>query len=342
MNPWFLLCLALAALCSAAILTSWVRQYALRTRMMDIPNDRSSHSVATPRGGGLSLVLVFSVAVVGLALAEQLSLPLAMALGPGGVLVAAIGYLDDHRDVPARWRLLVHGLAAAWALWWLGGLPSLPLFGVAVEPSWLGLPLGLLFIVWLLNLYNFMDGIDGLAGAEAVSVALAAALLLWLGGAPAKAGLMVLLAAAALGFLLWNWPPARIFMGDVGSAYLGYVFAVFALGLAPGLLNLWAWLILLGVFIVDASLTLMRRMLRGDRVHHPHRSHAYQYATRRWNSHAAVTITVVAINLLWLLPLAWAAMHWPHWGATLTALAWLPLVVAAVWLGAGRPEDSGS
>lgn len=337
MTPWFLLCLALAALCSAAILTSWVRQYALRTRMMDIPNNRSSHSVATPRGGGLSLVLVFSVAVVGLALTEQLPLPLAMALGPGGVLVAAIGYLDDHRDVPARWRLLVHGLAAAWALWWLGGLPSLSLFGVAVEPGWLGLPLGLLFIAWLLNLYNFMDGIDGLAGAEAVSVALAAALLLWLGGAPAKAGIMVLLAAAALGFLLWNWPPARIFMGDVGSAYLGYVFAVLALGLAPELLNLWAWLILLGVFIVDASLTLVRRMLRGDRVHQPHRSHAYQYAARRWNSHAAVTTTVVAINLLWLLPLAWAAMHWPHWGAALTVLAWLPLVVAAVWLGAGKP-----
>lgn len=248
-------------------------------------------------------------------------------------------YLDDRHDIPARWRFLIHLLAAVLGLWWIGGFPALSLFGLQLQMGLLGIPIGVLFVVWLLNLYNFMDGIDGIAGTEAVTVAVSGALLHWMHGEPEVAMLLLSLAAASMGFLLWNWPPAKIFMGDVGSGFLGFVFAVLALGLSSGALNLWVWLILLGVFVVDATYTLLRRLVRGERVYQAHRSHAYQRGARRWGSHKNVTLAVGAINVFWLLPLAWVAAVYPDWGVVALAVAWLPLLGVAVALGAGTSND---
>lgn len=182
-----------------------------------------------------------------------------------------------------------------------------------------------------------MDGIDGIAGVEAVTVAAGAALLLWVRGDAAMAGVLVLLAAAVLGFLAWNWPPARIFMGDVGSAYLGFVLGVMALATsAEGPLNLWVWLILLAVFITDATVTLLRRLLRGERWYEAHRTHAYQHAARRFGSHRKVTLAVGALNVLWLLPLAGVACALPGYGWWLAVVAYLPLLLLAVKFGAGQ------
>src|SRR5690606_20964523 len=248
-------------------------------------------------------------------------------------------YLDDRHDIPARWRFLIHLLAAVLGLWWIGGFPALSLFGLQLQMGLLGIPIGVLFVVWLLNLYNFMDGIDGIAGTEAVTVAVSGALLHWMHGEPEVAMLLLSLAAASMGFLLWNWPPAKIFMVDVGSGFLGFVFAVLALGLSSGALNLWVWLILLGVFVVDATYTLLRRLVRGERVYQAHRSHAYQRGARRWGSHKNVTLAVGAINVFWLLPLAWVAAVYPDWGVVALAVAWLPLLGVAVALGAGTSND---
>jgi Fuc2NAc and GlcNAc transferase len=195
-------------------------------------------------------------------------------------------------------------------------------------------------IVWVLNLYNFMDGIDGLAASEAVFVSWGGAFLLVFGGAPAGVAAAALaFGAACVGFLLWNWPPAKIFMGDVGSGYIGYTIAVLALGAfrenAP---SLSVWLILSGVFIVDASVTLLRRLARRERVFAAHRSHAYQWLSRRLGSHKTVTVAVLAMNFLWLLPLALFATVYPRralWGAV-GALG--SLVIVALVAGAGRPE----
>jgi Fuc2NAc and GlcNAc transferase len=204
--------------------------------------------------------------------------------------------------------------------------------------GWFWFPLGGLYLVWLLNLYNFMDGIDGIAAVEAVSVCLAGALFYVLLGEWGLALLPLVLALACGGFLFWNFPPARIFMGDAGSGYLGMLLGLLSLQAAlfdPRLL--WAWLIMLGVFVVDASLTLLRRLLRGERVHQAHRSHAYQFASRQFGAHLPVTVAVAFINLCWLLPLSlWVVLGGD--GLSITLLAYTPLIGLAVKFRAGLAE----
>jgi Fuc2NAc and GlcNAc transferase len=149
-----------------------------------------------------------------------------------------------------------------------------------------------------------------------------------------------LCSAAAAGFLLWNWPPAKIFMGDVGSGYLGYVLAILALAATiRDPVAVWVWLILGGAFFVDATVTLARRTIRGDRLYEAHRSHAYQWLARRWGSHLPVTVTLLALNLLWLFPAAWLAERYPALALWILIAAYLPLIVLALVAGAGRPEQ---
>ncbi|KAB7628253.1 glycosyltransferase family 4 protein [Alkalilimnicola sp. S0819] len=324
----------------SAVLTACLRSYARRARLIDVPNSRSSHVVPTPRGGGLAIVISLLLAWAVLAGLGRLPWAVLLGAGLGGGWIALIGFIDDHRDVSARWRLLGQALATVWVLYWLP-VAAVPLGDWWLEASWLVLLAGI-GIVWLLNLFNFMDGIDGLAGLEAAMVAAGAVLLQWsLGEAQGMAWASAMLVAAAAGFLLWNWPPARIFMGDVGSATLGYLFGVMAVsGVFAPALSVWSWLILLGVFIVDATYTLIHRLLRGERVYQAHRSHAYQRAARWLGSHRRVTVTVGLINALWLLPLAAMSVLWPGQAYALTAMAYLPLVGLCLWLGAGKPERS--
>ncbi|RJG09217.1 glycosyltransferase family 4 protein [Pseudomonas cavernicola] len=321
------------------LLTGALRRYALARNLIDIPNARSSHSVPTPRGGGVAIVLSFLVALPLLASVGVLAWPVMWALLGAGAWIAVVGLLDDHGHVAVRWRLLAHFIGAGWALGWLGGLPPLVIFGFDLELGWLGYALAAFYLVWLLNLYNFMDGIDGIASAEAICVCLGGALLYLLLGEGATALVPLSLAVAVAGFLFWNFPPARIFMGDAGSGFLGIALGVLSLQaawVAPQLL--WSWLILLGVFIVDATWTLLRRLLRGDRVYEAHRSHAYQYASRQFGKHLPVTLAVAALNLFWLLPIAlWVGLGGVD-GALGLLVAYLPLVWVAVRFKAGERE----
>ncbi len=321
------------------LLTGRVMTYG-RRRLMDLPNDRSSHEQPTPRGGGLAIVIAFSLSLLILFAAGLLPWPLLMVLS-ALLPLAVVGFIDDHGHVSARWRFLLQAMAAGWALYWLGGIETLRVNDVSLALGPVAGLLAGLFMVWMLNLFNFMDGIDGIAASETLSVGLMAALLLTLGtgiGLTATGWVALALAAASGGFLVWNWPPARIFMGDVGSGVLGFVLAVLALWSAiHEELSLVVWLILAGVFLVDATLTLLIRMLRGERWYEAHRSHAFQHAARRWGSHRAITLSVLAINVGWLLPLAWLAAKHPAWELALLALALLPLTLLAYRLGAGRP-----
>jgi Fuc2NAc and GlcNAc transferase len=234
----------------------------------------------------------------------------------------------------------VHFIAAFWALAWLGGLPPLRVGTQVIVLGWPSYLLGAFGIVWALNLFNFMDGIDGIAASEAIFIALAAALL----NAPlgANAGVAFaawLFAAACGGFLLWNWPPASIFLGDVGSGYLGYVIVVLAVAATrDNPAALWVWLILCGAFFSDATVTLMRRIVRKERVSEAHRSHAYQWLARRWGSHGRVTLAFLAVNLCWLLPCAVLAVRFPRYAAAAVVIALAPLTVLAIALGSGRRE----
>lgn len=324
----------------SVFMTAGLRRYALARSVIDVPNARSSHTVPTPRGGGVAIVMTFLLAIVALMVSGAEHNGALVALGGGGVLIAIIGFMDDHGHIAARWRLLGHFVAATWILVWMGGLPALTLFGWAVDLGWLGGLLAVVYLVWLLNLYNFMDGIDGIASIEAITACLSVALLYWLGGLNDPAVLPLLLAAAVAGFLFWNFPPAKIFMGDAGSGFIGIVLGGLSLQAAwvsPPMF--WCWLIVLGVFIVDATYTLVRRLLRGDKVYEAHRSHAYQFASRQYGKHLPVTLAVAVLNLCWLLPVAFCVARLGLDGALGVVIAYIPLIALAVRYRAGGLED---
>lgn len=325
------------------ILVGFVRLYALKNNVVDVPGDRSSHVVPTPRGGGVAIVgvlLGFSVSLYGF---SYISLPMLIALLFSGGLVAAIGFWDDHSHIPAQWRLCGHFIAAGWALYQLNGLPPLFFWGGHTDLGLLGNFIALIFIVWTINLYNFMDGIDGIASIETISVCIGGTVIYLLLGYHESVILLLILAASVLGFLVWNFPPARIFMGDSGSGFLGFIIALFVLqATADHSSLLWSWLILLGVFYVDATFTLLRRLTRGERVYEAHRSHAYQYASRYHGTHKVVSIFVGLINMVWLLPWAVAVTLGLIDGLLAVLLAYIPLVLLAVKYKAGACEQKPS
>jgi Fuc2NAc and GlcNAc transferase len=263
------------------------------------------------------------------------------ALLTGGTAIALVGFLDDHRPISATVRFGVHFASAIFVVAVLGGIPTAALARWGLHGVWAGWFVAVLTLVWSINLFNFMDGIDGIAASEAVFVTGSAAWLNWYeAGNSGLTVAMVCLAAATQGFLLWNWPRAKIFMGDVGSGFLGLTIA--ALGLAvsrQGALPIEVWGILGGVFLVDSTTTLLRRLVRGDRLFEAHRMHAYQHLARRWKSHVKVTLLVNLINLLWLLPWAWLAATNKDHALLCMAAALLPLVVMAHIVGAGSKEE---
>lgn len=321
------------------ILTGCLRRYALSRRVLDIPNTRSAHSVPIPRGGGVAFVMGVLVMVPYLEGAHFLTQGGGVALVSAGVFIATLGFLDDHGHIPSIWRLLGHIVAAVFALYWLGGIPPMVFGSITIEPSIWAQVFALCYLVWFINLYNFMDGINGLAGVEALSACMSMSGLYWFLG---QEGLMVVplvLAAGVLGFLCWNFPAARIFMGDAGSGFLGFIFGVLSLQAAyVSPLFFWSWLIVLGVFIVDATLTLCVRAMRREKIYEAHSTHAYQHAARYFKSHTPVTLMVLLINLLWLMPIAWCVALGKLNPICGISLAYAPLLSAAIFFRAGRPS----
>ncbi|GAA0402987.1 glycosyltransferase family 4 protein [Pseudomonas veronii subsp. inensis] len=321
------------------LLTSALRRYALAKSLIDVPNARSSHTVPTPRGGGVAIVVSFLFLLPVLAISSLLSWSFTWGLLGAGAGIAVLGFLDDHGHIAARWRLLGHFSASVWALFWIGGAPPLSVMGTTFDMGWVGIVLVMLYLVWMLNLYNFMDGIDGLASLEAIFVCLSAALIYALMGFSALAWAPLLLSFAVAGFLYWNFPPAKIFMGDAGSGFLGVTLGIFSLQAAwasPSLI--WVWVILMGVFIVDATFTLIRRLVRGDKVYEAHRSHAYQYASRKYGRHLPVTLAVALVNVVWLLPIALCVALLGLEGFIGVIIAYIPLVMLARMFHAGAVE----
>jgi Fuc2NAc and GlcNAc transferase len=310
-------------------------------RLLDIPNDRSSHAKPTPRGGGLALTVAHLAGVAAAGALGLASPGLIITLLGGGLAVAVVGFMDDHGHVSASLRLACHCAAFAWGMVWLGGLPPVDFGWGSFDLGWIGTVLLLLYLAWFLNLFNFMDGIDGIAGLQCVSMSVSAACLIAVNGYSLGAALPLwLLAAACTGFLWWNWPPAKIFMGDVGSGYLGYALGVLALWtVVEGWLTPWVWLILGGAFLADATVTLVVRAISGVKVATAHRSHAYQRLSRHWRSHRRVTLSVLLVNVVWLGPWAWIATMRPEFGLVASVVALTPLFVIALRLGAGRPGE---
>lgn len=323
------------------LLTVFLKRYSEKHNLIDVPNNRSSHIIPTPRGGGLSIVIVFLLSLlVLLFLLDYKNNKIIVSILSGGTLVAIIGFLDDHHHVPVKWRFSTHLLASIMALFFLSNMPSIPFFEYEIELSIFGILFYSIVLVWLLNLYNFMDGIDGIAGIEAITVLLGAAIILYLQGSIDS--IILILAACVAGFLVWNWPPAKIFMGDACSGFLGFAIGLIAISTSSSEqfnINLWCWLILLAVFVVDATYTLIRRITKGDKWYEAHRSHTYQILARKYNSHKKVTILVLVVNSIWLLPLAYLASIYEYWAPLISLVALLPLAYVAHKVGAGTRND---
>lgn len=326
----------IAAFVGSLLLTPVIRRFAIRRCLVDIPNARSSHACPTPRGGGLAIVTCYLISLVAMVLLNYVSISVALAFAGAGFLVAAISFWDDHAHVRPRWRIAVHIIAALWAWYFIVDLSAIPHQSIA---WWLFNIYLIVSVVWVINLYNFMDGIDAIAGSETVFIGACATLFFWMSDASQFALLAALLTASTAGFLVWNFPPASIFMGDVGSSYLGLAIGLLALaGIASGTVNIWTWLILLGVFLTDATLTVGRRMALGLKWYEAHRSHAYQHAAQRSGSHGKVIAVIAGINLFWLFPLAFAAYRWSEYGFVFALIAYSPLVWIALRLRAGLDD----
>ena len=287
--------LVLAAFAVSCIATPVIRGIGRRAGVIDVPNERSSHAIPTPRGGGIAILL--GVATAGLAVSFDSSL---LLLGACTLLIAIAGLVDDIRSLGALPRFLTHCVAAALPIWldemFLGWI-AWPWDGVWLL-GWLGIPVTLVFLVGMTNAYNFMDGINGIASMEAIVAALALAILSLQIRDLSAAIVAGALAGAAAGFLPWNFPKASIFMGDVGSGAIGFLLAALAVRYAVQGAPIIAAVLPLLPFLLDTGVTLVRRILRGERFYAAHRSHFYQRLNALGWSHAAVTLLWSGLALL--------------------------------------------
>jgi len=310
-----------------------------QTHQLDVPNERSSHTTPTPKGGGIAIVLTMLLATGVLYSGGHLAPELALALGVAGAVVALVGHFDDLRGLSAAFRLIVQVLAAALAVWPVGGVSVLPLGSYDWQPGIIGGVVAVVGLVWMINLTNFMDGIDGLAASHAVLVSLAAVALLWSADAHGAASYMLLLAAASAGFLVFNWPPATIFMGDVSSGFLGLVIGTVAIATAEHV-TLWAWGILITPFMADATVTrAMRYRPYGD-LFGAHRAHVYQRLSRQLGGHQPVVQRFWALSLVVYVPLAAYVAQAPTSGWLIMPATWAVSFVVAYRLGAGREDEA--
>ncbi len=321
------------------LFTGYMRHYALKKNIIDNPNERSSHSVPTPRGGGVAIVGSYLLALVTLMYSQQLALHTGFILMAAGFVIALLGFLDDHGHINSMLRLAIHFLVAIAVVVSLGGFGEVIIFN-GVQLGFIANIIAVLFLVWLLNLYNFMDGINGIASVEAITATVSMAILYLLLSISLNSEILWLLAACVCGFLLWNFPKAKIFMGDACSGFLGLTLGILALvALKENLALFCAWIICLGVFVVDATYTLIKRVLSGHKMYDAHRSHSYQILSRKWGSHTPVTLVVASINLFWLFPIAYITVTqniiYPE---IAVLIAYIPLLLVAIKLKAGNPN----
>jgi UDP-N-acetylmuramyl pentapeptide phosphotransferase/UDP-N-acetylglucosamine-1-phosphate transferase len=302
--------------------------------ILDRPNERSLHAEPTPRGGGIAVVGAIVLAWLGLILAGSIAASLlAVLVGVG--LLAAVSWRDDRGGLSPAMRLAAQCVAVALVLGTLA-LMGTPLLTHGRLPLWLDAAVTALLWLWFINLFNFMDGIDGLAGSEAAAIGIGLMLASFAtGDDPILTVLAATIAAAAIGFLPWNWPPARIFLGDVGSVPLGYLLGFLLLGVAAE--GHWKMALILPLyFLADATITLLRRLVDGERIWTPHRRHFYQGAVQRGLAHGVVVRRVVAADIL-LIGCGWAAENGAGWFAVAAATA-IVLALLASLAGGRRPR----
>lgn len=328
-NAWWPLALAPMAGLITVLVVPLLRPYLTASGMIDLPGARRSHAAPTPRGGGLAMAAACLPLLALLSLFDAELWSLVMS----ALALTLLGWLDDRHELGVKRRLLVHCLVAVMLVASMGGIEGLLIGQQPWAAFWPLSLLAVLLAVWLINLHNFMDGADGLASSQAVWVALAFGVLLLMHDRVLAAAACFCLAFSCIGFLVWNRPPARVFMGDAGSLLIGGMVAwmcLFSVAVDPR--NLWIGLIITAVFVVDASLTLLRRIARGERWYTPHRQHAYQVLISDGWKHGQVLMLYVATNLLLVLPASVMALRYRDLGFWLAGLVYVLLTLGWAWI----------
>lgn len=270
-------------------LTFIIRKLALKHSLLDIPNERSSHEIPTPRGGGVAIVISWFLGISMLWHFDLLDTNLFLAL-LSGIILAIVSFIDDVFTLPPFVRLIAQFLSALLALIFIKDITPVSISGLNIGNQFFLYPVVLIGIVWFINLFNFLDGIDGYASLEAITVS--SALLLF-----TKDPLNVIIIAAVAGFLIWNWPKAKIFMGDIGSTQLGFILAITGIWYHnENQLSVMHWLMLTSLFWFDASLTLFRRWRSREKLSVAHRKHVYQRAVQSGLSHRETILYSLLIN----------------------------------------------
>lgn len=278
----------------AFLSTYFIKNYAIKKSLLAHINERSSHTVPTPHGGGIAIAITWFIGLVYLYTTHQIEDKLFYALLVG-FAISIVSFFDDIYELSPKLRLMVQSVVALSGLYMLGGLQFIDVGFFVVNNAVLTNVFAFFLIVWYVNLTNFIDGINGYVGSEFVFLSLSGLLLF--GGAH-----FIVLAVSVLGFLFWNWNKAKIFMGDVGSTLLGYNIAIFTLYYTNRDPNsLWVWIVLFGLFWFDATLTLIRRKLNGEKLSVAHKKHAYQRLTQVGWSHYKVTNYSIGINIVLFL-----------------------------------------
>ena len=335
MMPFFL---AFFVLCFA--LTGVARRYALWRHALAIPEFRHHHLEPVPRGGGIALVITIITLNLVMYRYDLIDIAAARSLSFSGLFLLLACIANDLRPLTLRVRLLLQVVAVSLALTWYDRDLIVIVFDSYLYLSGWWFPLLGLLLLGFINLNNVMNEVDGLVASQSFIMIFAAASLLAISGELQWTIPLILLCAPILGFLAWNWPPARIMMGDAGSSFLGLFISLLGLHLAGDTsINLWVWLILMAAFITDVVTTfLVRARFALSLMPSSHKNHAYQILARKWDSHFYVTVLLCAICWLWLFPLAYLAMEFEGWGLVLLALAILPIAAACLYLKAGRGD----
>jgi len=302
------------------------KKIAIQKEIISNLNYRTLHEVPTPRGGGIVFSLLFSFTIFALWYGDEISDQVFYMFGLGGFVATLFGFIDDVKNIKAKIKLAIQLFLGGWAVYWLeyGDLPllgSIPFLIVTL--------VALFFMVWMMNAYNFMDGIDGMAASGAIFISLTLATVLFLTeGSVEIITIFILIAATVSGFMFFNWPPATIFMGDAGSVFLGYIFgSLLLITVLNNDISIWSWITVFGYFFADTTVTQIMRVILVKKWYLEHRSHAYQNLARITGSHLKVIGAVILYNIIWIFPLVvWSVLQ-PEMEVVAAILAVAPAMI---------------
>lgn len=312
------------AFLSAFSLTYLVRVFALKKSIVDVPNARSSHTIATPRGGGIAIIVVWFVGLSYFFASGEINQKLFFALF-AGIVLFVISILDDIYSLKPVIRLIAQAISVGLALFFIGGVQTIDFGFFVFDSIWINTFLAFVGLIWFINLFNFLDGIDGYASTETIAVGLAFYFFV-------PQSILLVLVFSTLGFLMWNWQPAKIFMGDAGSTVLGFTLGVLSLYYSQAFnISLFVFLIPSSLFWFDATLTLFRRWRNKENLSEAHKKHAYQRLVQSGFSHQKVVLWSILANVF-LFVLAWGAVTWPKYVLLFLLVDILSLYFITRWI----------